>query len=75
MTDPDERSYHGTEMRNMTDGQVKKKGCCTRHPGVCCCVLLFMLVLAVITGALLGAFVAVIESKVDDAIGQVGEAN
>ena len=73
MSDSDYRGHHGTELRNVTDGPSKKRGCCTRHPRVCCCLLLFFLVLAIIVGALLGAFTAVIGAKVDDAIGQVSE--
>ena len=71
MADSEEHGYHGTEMRNVTGESIKKRGCCTRHPFVCCCVLVSALVLAGIVGALVGAFFAVIESKVDNAIGEV----
>ena len=73
MSDSEEHSYHGTEMRNMTEGPAKPKGCCTRHPRLCCSCLVFMLVLAAVVGALLGGLFALIESEVDNAIGEVGE--
>lgn len=71
MSDPAEHNYHGRELRNVTEAPDKSRGCCTRHPFVCCCFLMVALVVAAATGALVGAFVAVIEAKVDGAIGEV----
>ena len=73
MSDSEEHDHHGTEMRNVAEGPAKPKGCCTRHPRLCCSCLVVVLILAAITGALLGAFFAVIQSKVDKAIGEVCE--
>ena len=73
MSDSEEHSYHGTEMRNVTEGSTKKKGCCTRHPFICCFVLVFVLVVSGSVGAVVGALFKVIEAKVDKAIGEVCE--
>ena len=71
MSDSEEHNHHGTEMRNVTEGPAKPKGCCARHPHLCCSCLVVVLILAASMGALLGAFFAVIQSKVDKAIGEV----
>ena len=73
MSDSEEHNHHGTEMRNVAEGPMKSKGCCARHPRLCCSCLVIVLVLAATMGALLGAFFAVIQSKVDKAIGEVCE--
>ena len=71
MSESEEHGYGGTEMRNVTGDPVKNRGCCTKHPFLCCFFLVFLLVLSVTAGALIGAFFAVIETKVDNAIGEV----
>ena len=73
MSDSEEHNHHGTEMRNVTEGPAKPKGCCARHPHLCCSCLVVVLILAASVGALLGAFFAVIQSRVDKAIGEVCE--
>lgn len=70
MSDSEEHNSHGTEMRNVAEGPTKPKGCCTRHPYLCCSCLVFLLILMAIVGALLGAFFAVIQSEVNKAIGE-----
>ena len=75
MSDSEEHNSHGTEMRNVAEGPTKPKGCCTRHPYLCCSCLVFLLILMAIVGALLGAFFAVIQSEVDKAIGEVREGS
>ena len=71
MSNSDEHNYRGRELRNVAEVSDKNRGCCTKHPVLCCCALVVTLIIAIVAGALVGAFVATIEAKVDDAIGEV----
>lgn len=73
MSNSDEHNYGGRELGNVAEVSDKNRGCCTKHPVLCCCVLVVALVVACVAGVLVGAFVATIEAKVNDAIGEVRE--
>ena len=66
-----EHHYGDTELRNMAEGPNKRRGCCARHPVLCCSTLVFVLLLALTIGGVLGGLYSKVNHVVDNLIGEV----
>ena len=65
-------AHEGTEMRNMTEPAPKSRGCCHRHPVLCCSLLLVTMLSALVAAGLLLGFREEVRNKVDALIAEVG---